>query len=422
MNIIIGKAIISALCSILILMMWYFRGLLKKRIANYSMLSVFGMGVLLFRVIPYLIIFFFLSLPVPSDISYYWRDSIPVFDGKLVYRDFFCPYAPFFPYIIALAIKFWYSPKAISLLMMVCEVGILFFTVKQFKPFYKKEELLYRLLIYLVMPASLVLSALSGQEDIWMWFFAVLAYRFSHSKNAAFKMGLIMGIGHLFTKAVLVLGTISIFFFIRKRISFLLGLVIVGLPTLVVLYALTGLEFLQPIQESNTLRSPNIGSVLNPFFFNNLHLGEKWLNWLGLTIIIAISGITSLYSPQKNLLKPFALIWIITYGSMMIVQQSAYSNYIFIFLMPLVFTLLDTEKLSELLILLLFNVATVIQPSIWWRYNMPQYKKPADIFARPEFIIDYTMQVVIVGCVVYYIYSSFQFLKKTSKTLSPEIQ
>ena len=422
MNIIVNKTIISCLCTILILVMWFFRNSLKNKLTNYSLNTVFGVGVVVFRVVPYIIVFFFLSLPVPSDIIYYWQHSIPILDGKLVYRDFFCPYAPFFPYIIALVVKLWYSPKAISLLMMVCEVGILYFTAKEFKPFYKKEELLYRLLLYLVMPASLVLSALSGQEDIWMWFCVLLAYRFSHSKNAAFKMGIILGIGHLFTKAVLVLGTISVFFFIQKRVSFVLGLVIIGIPTLVILYALTGLEFLQPIQESNILRAPNIGSVLNPIFFNHLHLGEKWLNWFGLSIIVVISGLISLYSPQKNLLKPFALIWIITYGSMMIVQQSAYSNYIFIFLMPLMFVLLDTEKLSELLILLVFNVATVIQPSIWWRYNMPQYKQPSDIFTRPAFMIDYTMQVVIVACVIYYIYSSFQYFKTLPKTLATEAQ
>jgi hypothetical protein len=262
------------------------------------------------------------------------------------------------------------------------------------------------------MPASVVLSALSGQEDIWMWLFAIVAYRFSFSKNNSFWFGFVLGVGQLFTKVILILPTIPIFLLSRNRLQFLFGLALIGVPTLVILYLNTNLEFLQPIQEANVVRSPNIGSVLNPLLFDSINLGAKAWNWIGLIITSIVASLTARYRTNYNILGVFSWIWIITFGTMMVIQQSAYSNYIFIFLMPLVFAMINLKSKKEMLILLVFNFSCVSQPSLWWRMGQPIYKKPSDIFSRIDYTADYVMQVVIVACVVYYIYTGFKYLKK----------
>ena len=414
MNIVWTKVYLSIFLSCIIWFLCLNKSKIETTLKLWSLSNVFVLSVLLLRIVPFILAFFVFDFPKPSDINYYWDHSVPVLDGKVVYRDFFCPYAPLFPYVLAFSTKLWHDWRVISALMMLAEIGILWLTVRSFKWAYTQEELLFRTILYLLMPASMVLSALSGQEDIWMWFFAVIAYRFSFSKNNSFWFGFVLGTGQLFTKVILILPTIPIFLLARNRPLFILGLSIIGVPTLAILYFYTNLEFLQPIQESNIVRSPNLGSVLNPLLFDSISLGARAWNWIGLVITSIVASTTIRHRTDYNILAVFSWIWVVTFGTMMVVQQSAYSNYIFIYLMPLMFSMVNLKSKKEILILLIFNFSCVSQPSLWWRMGQPIYKSPADIFSRIDYTTDYLLQLIIVACVLYYIYSGFQYLKKSN--------
>jgi hypothetical protein len=408
----LSKLLVSLIASVLVLLFCYRRDYIKKRFQTISEIYVFWGSVVLFRVVPFVIGFWVLNYYNSSDVIVFYKVSMPILDGKLIYRDYFCPYAPLFPYFVSIALRLWPDPKAISILLIVTEVGILLLTKRAFKNHYKPEELLFRTVLYLMMPASIILSTLTGQEDIWMWFFALLVYFVSNFKNSGLWGGIMMGLGQVFTKVILIIPVLPMMLIIKKPWQFMVGMALVGIPTLAILYYLVGLEFLQPLQEANAVRSPNIGTIINPWTYNTIHLGAKWLNWVGLLVTFTVSAFVYRYTNGVALIKSFAVLWVITYGTMMIVQQSAYSHYIYIFLMPLVFSMIDFKSIKEVLILLVFNITSVVQPSLWWLMGQPIYKKPSDIFSRIDYTADYVMQVVIVACVVYYIYTGFKYLKK----------
>jgi hypothetical protein len=100
-------------------------------------------------------------------------------------------------------------------------------------------------------------------------------------------------------------------------------------------------------------------------------------------------------------------VWVVLYATMMIVQQSAYSNYIFLFLLPLALFVVDWKSKMQVILLLVFNVLCVVHPSLWWRLGMPCYMKPADIFSSSQLFTDYSMQVAIVLLTGYFIWLAF---------------
>ncbi len=410
-----SKLLLSVFLSIVVLLYCsQFENVIKK-LKKIPDGYVFWSSVILFRVVPFVVVFFGLNYYNSSDVQVFYKVSYPILEGKMVYRDYFCPYAPLFPYFISPFLALWTDHRAISILLIVTEVGILLLTKRAFKNHIRPEELLFRTVLYLMMPASVILSTLTGQEDIWMWFFALLTFFVSNFKSGSFWGGVMMGLGQLFTKVVLIIPVLPMMLTTKKPWQFAIGMAAVGLPTLAILYTLVGMEFLQPLQEADAIRAPNIGTVINPWTFNTIHLGAKAWNWIGLAITISISTLTYRFSGQVTLIKSYAILWVVAYGTMMIAQQSAYSHYIYIFLMPLVFSMLDVNNLKEIVILLIFNITSVVQPSLWWRMAQPIYKSPADIFSRTDYMADYAMQLIIVGCVVYYIYSGFQYLKKSNR-------
>ena len=89
---------------------------------------------------------------------------------------------------------------------------------------------------------------------------------------------------------------------------------------------------------------------------------------------------------------------------MMVVQQSAYSNYIFLFLIPLVFYVVNWNNKKQVGYLLVFNILCVVHPSYWWRLDMPKYLAPSDIWVSASSVLDYLMQVSIVILTGYFVW------------------
>ena len=63
----------------------------------------------------------------------------------------------------------------------------------------------YYALIYLLLPATFILSVLGGQEDILMWGALVFSLLLFRRKENFILLGISLGIGLLVTKALFVL-------------------------------------------------------------------------------------------------------------------------------------------------------------------------------------------------------------------------
>ena len=405
MEVVIVKSLISLFCSLGIMGLLYFKSLVFKQLASKSENLVLLISWILLRLLPFLIIFVVLDYLPFSDLEGFFGQAVPASRGELVYRDFRCMYAPLFPYLNAVALKFWFSKKAIVLLMVLMEGLALWFTNRFYRPEIPQTERLFKSILYLLLPSSFILCVLGGQEDVWMWLVAVAAFLAWQKTGHLAWFGVVLAFGFLLTKAVFVLFCPALLLLIPKSQKWIIPMAFIGAVAVGGLYYFTKWEFLnQPLNEADTLRAPNWASVLNPWVFDKISIGAKPWNWLGL-LITALMGIWAAYRVRKASFQiAFSVVWIVTYGTMMVAQQSAYSNYIFIFLLPLTFTQINFNNWKQTIIFLIFNTLCVVQPSLWWRLGRPIYRNPSTIFVDNWHTLDYCLQVGIVIGTLYYLW------------------
>ncbi|MBB5286804.1 hypothetical protein HNQ92_004965 [Rhabdobacter roseus] len=328
-------------------------------------------------------------------------------NGELIYRDFVCTYSPFFPYLIGLSLALWDSARSIVFLMLVMEAIAIWISFTYYEPKVPCLALVVRLLVYMCLPASLVLCVIGGQEDVWTWLFVALAAFAWYRKSSYLLYGSLLVLGLLSTKATFVLVLPALL--LLAKAPFRLAAVLAGWGLLVlgILYTLVGLEFMQPLGEADTLRSPNVLSVLNPWVLNSIGVGEKFWNWIGLLLTVGVGALAAWRSREAEYHGAVSRVFIVTYATMMIAQQSAYSNYIFMFLLPLALYIIDWSNRTQVVLLLLYNLLCVVHPSYWWRLDMPRYLRPSDIWASSASVTDYLMQLGIVLLTGYFIVLSF---------------
>ena len=355
----------------------------------------------LFRIVPFGLVYLVLDYDVRSDAWMFYDSARQALQLKTVYRDFDTAYSPLFPYLTALPLLLWNSGKAIVLFLILAEGLAIWLTVRVFKDNVRTAQ---RAILYLITPAPLVLSVLSGQEDILMWLFGAWAVLVWQKRQDDLWVGIILGLGMVATKALMVLTLIPVFFLVKNQLRYFLGLLLVGLPALVVMYALVGLEFLEPIQQANDPRTPNLWTILRPLFGEIIPLGHKALNWVGLVAVLGLGCALAYRWRRKNrFVEGFTVLFVATYALVMIVQQSSLANYAYLFLLPMLFVpSVQVTKKTNFFLLLLLNFAIVVQPPIWWGLKMPIFKTLNDL-AHPWPAAEYLLEVVIVGCLGYFL-------------------
>jgi hypothetical protein len=404
MFVIVAKTVISLVCAGLVVAILLYRQAVEKWLASYNERLVLAGAWLITRLLPFLLIFVVLDFTPFSDLDGFFGQAREAVQLKMVYRDFYCMYSPVFPYLNALALWFWMDKKAIILLMILMEGLALWTTNRFYEKQLSKSERLYRSLIYLLSPGSLVFCVLGGQEDEWMWLMLVGAYLVWQRTQRVEWFGAGLVIGFMFTKAVFILVGPALLFLVPKPIRWIGAAALVGLLCLAVLVYYTEWLWLeQPLHEAATLRAPNWLSVLNPLTFNVLNAGAKGWNWIGL--LSTMGGGTWLAYRVRHLdfTRAFSAVFVVIFATMMVAQQSAYSNYIFIFLLPLTFVWVDFRNRKEVSWFVIFNVLSVVHPSLWWRLKSPYYESPAAILEQPMYGLDYALQVGVVVCTVYFL-------------------
>jgi hypothetical protein len=412
MSIVLAKFGISAFCLLATAFLLFNKNTLSKWLDNRSVGVTLFSGWFVLRLIPFVCIYLFAGMEPTSDVNGFWDMASKASQGQIVYRDFWSPYSPLYSYFLAIWVKVWYSPKMVVFAMIVVDAIALLLSYHFFRPFQSRGISLFNAIIYLILPGSLILCVIGAQEDVWMWLFVILAYLVRERTLRTEWFAAILAIGLLMTKAIFILIFVPLFILEKEKIRFVVPIAVIGVVSLLILYPIVGLEFLQPLGEAQTLRAPNIPSVLNPWFFNEIGVGEKFWNWIGLTISVGLACIAAWRLRHADFRIMLSRVWIVLYASMMIVQQSAYSNYIFLFLIPLVFDVIKWRSKTQVTLFFIFNLLCVVHPSFWWRLGMPCYMTPADTFASSDLLIDYAMQVSIVLLTAYFIWLAFPRSKR----------
>ncbi|RYC71117.1 MULTISPECIES: hypothetical protein [Spirosoma] len=350
------------------------------------------------RLVPFLGLYTILNFKATSDLIGFYNGAVAAEQGLIPYRDFVTVYAPFYSYLTAIPIQFWNDPRAIIILMMVVEGLAVWLTYRLYR------LTLTTVLLYLLLPATLLLCVIGGQEDVWMWAFGLLTIPLIQ-RNRILSAGIVLGLAMVATKALFVLFVPIIFFWVDNKVKLLVGMLLVGGPVLAWLYTVGDWTFLMPIQLTQDPLAPNLRSVLHPILGVLLdRFPLRLFNYMALISVVIISVSTVLRWKKAGLPYPamLARAWVLVYTLIMFLVPSAYAVYAFGFMLPIVAGGLPIwQRGRPLTVLLLFNLLTTVQPTAWWRLGQRSYFF-SDL-TSPLFLLEYTMQLGIIGCLLYFV-------------------
>ena len=400
-EIVYNKAYISILLCLLAFFAFKFRNKLEAFFQNLGPTKSFSLLAFLCRILPFLIVYIYYGYDAQSDVQIFWKSAQHAAKLELVYRDFDSVYSPFFVYITALPLYLWDTARAVTLLMILVELLVLWLTMKTY-PSENKPSTSFKSLIYLLLPGPYIFCVLGGQEDVWMWGFACLVVFAWQRKKSDLVLGMITGLGLLTTKAFFVLLLPSLLFKVKSKMKFIAGNALVGLPVILILYYLEGDSFLMPIRLAQDPMAVNMWSVINPLIWDyGFTKNIKILNWVGLFIILGFTLWQTFKSQNLKIQEFIPKIWIIIFGVMMIVQIGAYANYIFIYSMPLLFCFDFFKNKIFLILTFVFQGFATVQPSFWFRIGKPFLR--FDNLLGTKFAIEYALEIVVFLGVIYWL-------------------
>ena len=400
-EVVYNKAYISIILCLLAFLAFKFRNKIEVFFSNIGTLKSFGLISFLGRILPFIIVYVYYGYDAQSDVQIFWKSAQHASKLELVYRDFDSVYSPFFAYITALPLYFWDTARAVTLLMILIELLVLWLTMKTY-PSENQSSTTFKALIYLLLPGPYIFCVLGGQEDIWMWGFACLVVYAWQRKKSDLVLGIITGLGLLTTKAFFILLLPLLLFKVKDKVKFITGNLIVGLPVLLILYLLGGDSFLMPIRLAQDPMAVNMWSVINPLIWDyGITKDIKLLNWVGLFIILSIAIWQTFKSQTLDIQQFIPKIWIVIFGVMMIVQIGAYANYIFIYSMPLLFCFDFFRNKTFLILTFIFQGFATVQPSFWFRIGKPFLR--FDNLLGPKFAVEYALEIVVFIGIIYWL-------------------
>ena len=400
-EVVYNKAYISITLCLLAFFSFKFRDKIEVFFNSFGTLKSFALMAFLGRILPFIVVYIYYGYDAQSDVQIFWKSAQHAAKFELVYRDFDSVYSPFFAYITALPLYFWDAARAITLLMIIIELSVLWLTMKTY-PAENQSSTLFKALIYLLLPAPYIFCVLGGQEDIWMWGFACLVVYAWQRKKSDLVLGIITGLGLLTTKAFFILLLPVLLFKVKNKMKFIAGNALIGLPVLAILYFLGGDSFLMPIRLAQDPMAVNMWSVINPLIWDyGITKDVKILNWIGLAVILGIAFWQTVKSQELDIQQFVPKIWIIIFGIMMIVQIGAYANYLFIYSMPLLFCFDFFKKKSFLILTFIFQGFATVQPSFWFRIGKPFLR--FDNLLGAKFAVEYALEIVVFVGVIYWL-------------------
>lgn len=353
------------------------------------------------RIVPFLFVYVVLNQEPRNDVEFFYRKAEAAVQGKLVYREYLSYHAPLFGYLISLLLLVWHNARVLVLLMAVMELIIAKATLRHYRTGTDAPVIWF--VIYYLLPVPFVAMVLFGEEDIWMWGLCLLSLTIPEGRRFSLWLGVLWGVGMLTIKFMLIVFLIPLFFIVPNRFQYVAGLLLVGLPSVAILYALVGTDFLMPIQHSSLPMTPNAVSILRPVlgnFFEQIPL--SYLNWVGLVATIGGASFVGHWFRAVGYRRLISLLYIFTFALFMICLPSSPGFYLFTHTLPLVFVVLSTEGGKRAwLAFVVLNVLAVVQPILSVVYNKQDLYNSWSAINGPMEWADYGIQCVEVSIFVY---------------------
>lgn len=421
------KTVVSLLLAGAVLLIWWQQRRLLPLLTPHER-AVRWLAFFALRLVPFAIVYLLLDQEPRSDVKFFWDRAVPALEGKMVYRDFISYHAPIFTYLTVLPLLIWYNARSIILMMALIEFVILNGTYQYARRRMGQStgEALLRYILYYTLPISFVAIVLSSEEDIWFWGFGLLTLALlarglrSDTSAFAYRAGLLWGLGIVTIKFMLIVLIIPLFFLIRQRWWFVLGLLTIGLPTLGVLYSLMDMQYvLMPIQHSSYPMAPNLASVLRPVLASLLGTTTLTsLNWIGLLGVIGGGSWVAWRFRHLGYERAFVPFFCFLFTLFMLLLPSAPGYYLYVHLATVCFFILDNRRLHWVRMALL-NVLLTVQPILMVVYaDNRQYTSLSMLFDSPVFLLDYVIQVISVGLLIWLAWLCYRRLAGQTQPLS----
>ncbi|GAB3906589.1 hypothetical protein GCM10028803_39160 [Larkinella knui] len=390
-----------------------FRHYLNPRPALTLWVSFIGL-----RVIPFIIVYLIMDFAPRSDTEFFYKKAIAAFAGKMVYRDFLSYHGPLFGYLISLPLYLWYNAKILIPFMAIVEFAIVWATWRYYQS--SRPDALLMAVLYFLLPMPFVAMILSSEEDIWFWGVGLITLAYASRAQGSLWIGIIWGLSMIVIKSMIIVLLVPLFFLVDNKFKYVLGLAIVGIPSIVILYLLMGDAFLMPLQHSGYNMTPNIVSITRPFLsgvYNQISLTR--LNTISLCITMALSSWAAIRYRHLGYRQIFPSLYVLTFGIFMLAQPSAPGFYLFMYMIVVLYEMVKIEDRSFNVQLILLNFLIVIEPIIWVIYvGMLNYDDWHTVFSSGVNTADYLIQVVEVGLLLALVWRTFVHLRSLDRAAS----
>ncbi|MFC5409746.1 hypothetical protein ACFPMF_10535 [Larkinella bovis] len=405
--------LLSLACWLLIRFPEPFRKLFNPRPG----LALWGSFIAL-RIIPFIIVYLIMDFDPRSDTEFFYKKALGAFNGGMVYRDFLSYHAPLFGYLISLPLYLWNNARVLIPFMAIFELAIVWATWRYYQS--KHPDALLMAVLYFLLPMTFVAMVLSSEEDVWFWGVGLITFAYAKRTQGSLWIGVIWGLSMVVIKSMIIVILIPVFFLVDNKVKYVLGLALVGIPTIVILYLLMGDAFLMPLQHSGYHMTPNIVSVTRPFLsgiYNLVTLTQ--LNSISLLMTMALASVAAIRYKHLGYERLFPSLFILTFGIFMLLQPSAPGFYLYIYMIVVLFELLQVRDRSFALQLIALNFLLVVQPIIWVIYlDMKNYDDWHSVFASGVSLLDYLVQVVEVGLLLALVWKTFTHIKTMDRATS----
>lgn len=335
--------------------------------ARFGALAV-GFGVAS-RLALFFLVFVALRMEAQSDVgAFYYPQARSALAGQLVNRDFPSSYAPLFPYLGAVAVALWDSPKSLILLAVALEALSLPLWLRTARALFDEGTARLAMILYVTSALPLVDVAIEGQNHTYCALLLAASFAFLVA-GRPFLSGLAAGASVAAVKLLGVITAAGPFAGAgNRRARWLAGGALV--PALVYgAFALAGADVLLPVRiESGQRTSGNL-----PFLLTALGAGAPTGAWSSITVALlacSLVGVLLWALRSGAVTGPRAALHLTTLLllTFQVVSKKAASQYLVLGYFPVAATVAACSPgWRGILAFGLFGTVATLEPSLWFR-------------------------------------------------------
>lgn len=323
------------------------------------------------RLLPFVLVYIVAGHAAQSDVSTcYWPQAVGAASGHVPYRDFESFFGPLFPYLLAAPLPLWMDARVLILWMSVLEAVTVFSTLRISELNRPGRRRARFLLCCFLAPGPLLLTIVAGQEDFLLWLAGLLTWTLA-VRGRDIAAGTVALAGLLFTKALFLLPLAGFLGFAGSRKRFLSVLLPAGIFGAILLWLLTGPEFMAVLGQSHNISPPQIWILLHAATGGIVPAGGRAISFTVMLVFLCLAFVTGAKRTMvlHQSFAAFAAYWVVLFGVTMILSPKSQGAYFGIFSLPALVLVLDRP--AALVVWVFLGTLAPIVPSIFYRLGEP---------------------------------------------------